>query len=79
MVRNNASTSYDVTDKSITPLVSGRGMHARVGTGRTGLPRELRAQRAVAWQRKPVLLPCPLSLPLQTASFPTAVRGCGGQ
>lgn len=57
MVRNNASTSYDVTDKSITPLVSGRGTHARVGTGHTGLPRELRVQRAVAWQCKPVLLP----------------------
>lgn len=27
VVKNNASTSYDVTDKSITPLVSGRGVH----------------------------------------------------
>lgn len=25
MVKNNASTSYDMTDKSITPLVRGGG------------------------------------------------------
>jgi hypothetical protein len=31
MVKNNASTSYDVTDKSITPLV-------RVGCCRQGGP-----------------------------------------
>lgn len=34
VVKNNAATSYDVTDKSITPLVSGGGVHVcgrRVG------------------------------------------------
>lgn len=45
MVKNNASTSYDVTDKSITPLVRvGRQFGCGAGLWGAALSQELRLQ-----------------------------------
>lgn len=64
VVKNNASTSYDVTDKSITPLVSGRVGYCpapRAQAPESGhLGEQSRAER-----------------PPQTAYTPAAVMGVG--
>lgn len=74
MVKNNASTSYDMTDKSITPLVrvkSQRGCVGLVcmrGAGVWGIavPQEPRPSEQLPGETKPCLL-ASSEPPLQTA------------
>lgn len=84
MVKNNASTSYDMTDKSITPLVrvkSQLGCGSLVclcgaGVWGTAVPQELRPSEQLPGETNPCLL-VPPEPPLQTAYTLVAVTGCG--
>lgn len=75
VVRNNASTSYDVTDKSITPLVRGSGVHVWSRcVGYLPAPRAQAPASSPPVEQTPAV-PASSEPPRHTAHTPTAVMG----
>lgn len=78
MVKNNASTSYDMTDKSITPLVRGLACVCGAGVGYRPAPRPQAPGSSRLVGQTPAV-PASPEPSLHTAYTPIAVMGCGAR